>query len=116
MKPDGTDIRPVTGSPSSDTDASWSPGGTCIVYSSDYGELAAPNIFIIPAGGGMPIRASYSETHEDSAPSWSPTLSENGASGKNCRSIAFESHPVGDEDAPAALWLIAVPEGVCEEK
>jgi len=98
MAPDGSDVRQVTIVPSSDTDASWSPDGRWIVYSSDYGSLPVPNIFVIPVNGGEPIRATHNETRYDGAPSWSP----------DGQWIAFESHP-GDEDIPAALWLITAP-------
>ncbi len=99
MAPDGTDLRLVTDQSSSDTDASWSPDGRFIVYSSDYGGLPTPNIFIIPADGGEPIRVTFSGTNEDGAPSWSG----------DGRWIAFESHPGQDEDTPSALWRAAAP-------
>ena len=100
IAPDGSDIQPVTTAPASDTDASWSPDGKWIVYSSDYGGLPTPNIFIIPAQSGSPLRVTYDDTHEDGAPSWSP----------DGKWIAFESHPGQDEDTPASLWRVAVPE------
>lgn len=98
MAPDGSDVRQATTAPSSDTDASWSPDGRWIVYSSDYGGLPAPNIFIVPAEGGAPIRVTRDAAHEDSAPSWSPDGTW----------IAFESHPGQDENMPASLWLICL--------
>jgi len=61
---------------------------------SDYGGLPTPNIFIIPAEGGEPVRVTFSDTNEDGAPSWSG----------DGRFIAFESHPGQDEDTPSALW------------
>ncbi|RMG55004.1 MAG: hypothetical protein D6723_03625 [Acidobacteria bacterium] len=100
MSPDGSDIRPVTTAPSSDTDASWSPDGRWIVYSSDHGGLPVPNLFIIPAEGGTPIRVTRDRTREDGAPSWSP----------DGEWIAFESHRGQDEDTPASLWRIAAPD------
>jgi TolB protein len=99
MATDGGDVQPVTTAPSSDTDASWSPLGNWIVYSSDYGGLPAPNIFIIPAEGGAPIRVTHDDAHEDSAPSWSP----------DGKWLAFESHTIQDRETPASLWRIAVP-------
>ena len=104
--PNGSDIRPVTTAPSSDTDASWSRDGRWIVYSSNYGGLPTPNIFVVPAESGTPIRVTRDDTHADGAPSWSP----------NGRWIAFESHLGQDEDTPSALWRIPVPEGVCDEE
>ena len=103
IAPDGSDLRQVTTAPSSDTDASWSPDGQWIVYSSDQGGLPMPNLFVIPAEGGTPTRVTHDGTHEDGAPSWSP----------DCRWIAFESHSGQDEDTPASLWRIAAPEGAC---
>jgi TolB protein len=99
MTPDGTDIRLVTDQSSSDTDASWSPDGRYIVYSSDYGDLPVPNIFIILAEGGDPVRVTFSNVNEDGAPSWSP----------DGNWIVFESHLGEDEDAPSRLWRIASP-------
>ncbi|MEK7311763.1 MAG: endo alpha-1,4 polygalactosaminidase [Chloroflexota bacterium] len=99
MSPDGTDIKQVTDAPSSDTDASWSPDGRWIVYSSDYGGLAVPNLFIISAIGGTPIRVTRDDTHGDGAASWSP----------DGKWIAFESYPSGGEESPASLWRIAAP-------
>jgi len=99
MAPDGGDIRGVATAPASDTDASWSPDGRWIVYSSDYGGLPTPNIFVVPALGGAPIRVTSDATHEDGAPSWSP----------DGRWIVFESHRGQNEDTPASLWRIPVP-------
>ena len=63
----------VTGTSMADeTDASWSPGGKCIVYSTDDGDMPVPNIFAVPAAGGQSVRVTFSDTREDSAPSWSP--------------------------------------------
>ncbi len=99
LAPDGSDIRQVTVSLSSDTDASWSLDGRWIVYSSDHGGLPAPDIFIIPAEGGDPMRVTRCADLEDSAPSWAP----------DGQRIAFESHPFREEETPAALWIIAAP-------
>ena len=99
MAPDGSDVRQVTTAPSGDTDASWSPDGRWIVYSSDHGGLPVPNLFIIGAGGGAPIRVTHDDAHEDGAPSWSP----------DGKWIAFESREGQEEDTPAGLWRIAAP-------
>jgi len=99
IHPDGSNIRKITISDSSDTDASFSPDGKWIVYSSDYGSLEMPNIFVISTSGGTPIRITNSVTNEDGAPSWSP----------NGKWIAFESHQGSDEEKPATLWRILVP-------
>ena len=101
MATGGSDIRPVTTAPSSDTDASWSPDGHWIVYSSDYGGLPTPNIFVVSAAAGTPLRVTHHASSEDGAPSWSP----------DGRWIAFESHLGQDETTPASLWRIAAPVG-----
>jgi TolB protein len=99
MTPEGTDIRRVTNTPSSDTDASWSPDGQWMVYSSDHGDLPAPEIFVISVDGGEPLRVTHHETRGDGAASWSPDGTW----------IVFESYPMGDEENPASLWRIAAP-------
>ncbi|MFQ5484364.1 MAG: hypothetical protein ACE5DO_03415 [Desulfobacterales bacterium] len=102
LSPDGTGFQNITSNPASDTDASWSPDGKWIVYSTDYGGLHIPNIFLIPAAGGQPVAITTSAIHEDGAPSWSPDGTW----------IAFESHPGQDEDTPASLWAQTVPLGI----
>jgi TolB protein len=103
VAPDGTDLHQVTTSDAGNTDASWSPDGKCIVYSTDHNGLPTPNIFIISASGGQPKRVTFSNSHEDGAPSWSP----------DGKWIAFESHESQDEDSPSALWHIAIPLNLC---
>ncbi len=98
IHPDGTGLKQITTSDSSDTDASFSPDGQWIVYSTDYGGLEMPNIFIIPSVGGKPVQITNSKTNEDGAPSWSP----------DGKWIAFESHKGADEDTPSTIWRIAV--------
>ncbi len=99
MAPDGTDVRRVTDRSSSDTDASWSPDGRYIVYSSDYGGLPTSSIFVVPAEGGTPARVTFSDAYEDGAPSWSP----------DGRWIAFESRLGEGGDSPASLWRVPAP-------
>lgn len=99
MAPDGSGLRRVTTSPAADTDASWSPDGRRIVYSSDNGELARPALYVIDADGGLPTRVTFDVAHEDGAPSWSP----------DGRWLAFESHETPSEDSPTALWRIPAP-------
>ena len=81
------------------TDASFSPDGQWIVYSSD-ATLTYANLYILPITGGSPTRVTYYSGY-DGAPSWSPDGS----------SISFESYP-GDPDGSAGttLWVIAAPE------
>jgi TolB protein len=90
IAPDGSDIQAVITAPSSDT---GSPDGRWIVFSSDYGGLSVPNIFVIPVSGGQPAQVTFSDVDADSAPSWSP----------DGEWIAFESRLDGAEDTPSAL-------------
>ncbi len=94
MALDGSDLRQVTTASSEDTDASWSPDGLWIVYSSDHGGLPAPAIFVISAQGGAPIRTTHADGYSDYAPSWSP----------DGKWIAFESRLGEREETPTSLW------------
>lgn len=96
---DGTDIRPVSPSLSGATDASWSPDGRWIVYSSDAGQLPAPNLFLVSAAGGEPVRLTHDARHGDGAASWSP----------DGKWIAFEAYSFAGQESPASLWRIAAP-------
>ncbi|WP_367133553.1 MULTISPECIES: hypothetical protein [Streptomyces] len=98
MNADGSGLRRLTDGPGEHTDPSWSPDGRSVVFSSTTGGLEVPQIFVIPAGGGRPVRVTTRGADYDGAPSWSP----------DGRWIAFESHP-GDEDRPASLWRIPAP-------
>lgn len=98
MAPDGSEIRQITWG-GEDTDASFSPDGQWVVYSSDQGNLPQPNIFIVPATGGTPRRVTYNSGSCDAAPSWSP----------DGEWIAFESQKSSDENSRACLWRIRSP-------
>lgn len=99
MNIDGTNHRKVTSGAGDKTDASFSPDGKWIVYSSDESGLAFANLFIIPVAGGSAIRVTHCEGY-DGAPSWSP----------DGRKIAFESYPGDPDNSPGtALWIINVP-------
>lgn len=100
IAPDGTSLRQVTTDPYAHTDSSWSPDGQWIVYSSNYGGLPLPNIFVISASGGAAVRVTHDDTHEDGAPCWSP----------DALWIAFESHTERDENSRSGLWRIAAPD------
>ena len=93
---DGQRLRQITTTEASDTDASWSPDGAWIVYSSNEGGLEFANLFVISSHGGNPIRATENPSGYDGAPSWSPDF----------KWIAFES---GAEDEPTAIWAIPSP-------
>lgn len=98
ITPEADSLLNVTSSGSSDTDASFSPEGTEIVYSSDYGNLECPNIFIVPVEGGEPRRITFAEGYEDGAPSFS----------SDGRKIVFETHRGADEEEPACLMAIEI--------
>ncbi len=65
---DGADHRRVTSGEWDDTDASFSPDGQHIVYSSNEGNLEFANIFVIPVGGGPAVRVTDFNGY-DGAPS-----------------------------------------------
>lgn len=89
----------ITSGSGDKTDASFSPDGQWIVYSSDEMGLEFANLFIIPTSGSTPIRVTFHDGY-DGAPSWSPDGTR----------IAFESYP-GDPDysSGTTLWVVDVP-------
>jgi TolB protein len=99
METDGSNPHQLTTGPGDKTDASFSPDGHFIVYSSDEGELEYANIYILSVSGGTPVRATDYEGY-DGAPSWSP----------DGNTIVFESYP-GDPDdsAGTTIWRIDTP-------
>jgi TolB protein len=101
MSIDGSNKKQVTSGIGDKTDASFSPDGKWIVYSSNEGGLDFANIYIIPSFGGTPKRVTNYNKGYDGAPSWST----------DGRTIVFESCK-GDPDWSAGtnLWVIEVPE------
>lgn len=99
IKPDGTGNTQVTSGSGDKTDASFSPDGNWIVYSSNELDEDHANIFIIPVTGGTSIRVTNFKGY-DGAPSWSP----------DGNYIIFESCP-GDPDGSRGtkLYKILVP-------
>ncbi len=89
----------ITSGPGDKTDASFSPDGQWIVYSSDEMGFEFANLFIIPTSGGAPVQVTFHDGY-DGAPSWSPDGTK----------IAFESSP-GDPDdfSGTTLWIIDMP-------
>ncbi len=96
---DGTNHRQVTSGTGDKTDASFSPDGQWILYSSDEGGLDFANLFMVPFMGGAGTRVTFAEGY-DGAPSWSPDGS----------TIVFESSPGDPEQyGRTSLWMIDAP-------
>lgn len=94
----GSNKSKVTSGNGDKTDASFSPDGKYIVYSSNEGGEKYANIYIVPSAGGASVRVTKSESY-DGAPSWSP----------DGKKIIFESS-LYDPEKPA-LWTPADPDG-----
>ncbi len=100
MNADGTHHRKVTMGKGDKTDATFSPNGKWIIYSSDdHGELRFANIFAIPVNGGDAIQITHYKGY-DGAPSCS-----------NDGKIIFFESTNGDPDHSkgTTLWQINVP-------
>jgi TolB protein len=83
----------LTNSGAEDTDSSWSPDSSRIVFSSDRGDFVEAEIFVLDAGGsGAPPVRVRSDPAYDGAPSWSP----------DGTIIVFESDRSGNLD----IWTI----------
>jgi len=100
MNTDGSNKQNITSTdPGDKTDATFSPNGEWIVYSSDHGTLEYANIFIKNLATGQLIQTTDYPTGYDGAPSW----------GTNNK-IVFES-TIGEPDTSpgATLWVINAP-------
>ncbi|MFA5802672.1 MAG: hypothetical protein WC911_09400 [Thermoleophilia bacterium] len=95
MNIDGTNHQKVTSGSGDKTDASFSPDGQWILYSSNEPGLAFANLFITPASGGNAIRITHYEGY-DGAPAWSP----------DGKKIVFESYPGDPDDSSGTTLLI----------
>jgi TolB protein len=101
VQPDGCGLTQITSGPNQDTDASFSPDSSKLVYSTNL-RSSGPgfaNLFIVPAvAGGVPTRLT-SQCFLDGAPSWSPDGSW----------VSFETWPLRDPrngENPTAIWRI----------
>ncbi len=100
MNEEGENHRKVTTGTGDKTDASFSPDGQCIVYSSDEEDIDFANLFIIPVSGGNAIKISNYSGY-DGAPSWSPDGNR----------IAFESSKADpDGSTGTTIWVINIPD------
>ena len=98
MNPDGKNHRKVTKGAGDKTDASFSPDGKWIVYSSNEEGVKFANLFIVSVHGGTPIRLTYYKGY-DGAPSWSP----------DGKKVVFESSPADPcGSIGTTLWMIDV--------
>ena len=70
MRPDGTHQRPIPGSPRDVTDASWSPDGTRIAFSSYRDE--DPDIYTMRASDGGDVTKLTFNNSVDVSPAYSP--------------------------------------------
>ncbi|MGD2087347.1 MAG: Ig-like domain-containing protein [Candidatus Aminicenantes bacterium] len=97
MNADGSNHEKITNGPGDKTDASFSPDGQWIVYSSDEGGEAFANLYIKPVNGGNSIKITHYDEGYDGAPSWSPGGDR----------IAFESYPGDPDDSSGtSIWII----------
>ena len=99
MNSNGTNHQKISSGSGDKTDASFSPDGQWIVYSSNQFGLKFANLFITSVSEGNAIRITHYEGY-DGAPSWSPDGNK----------IAFESCPGAPDNSPGTtLWIIDVP-------
>ena len=97
MNTDGSNKTQITSGTGDKTDASFSPDGQWIVYSSDEMGLDYANLFIISITGGASIRITNYSGY-DGAPSWSSK-----------DTIVFESYPSDPDGSPGtSIWMIDI--------
>ena len=94
MTTDGASRWKTTSGPGDKTDASFSPDGRRLVFSSSQGTLTSANLFHVSATGGPPARITFSGGY-DGAPSWSP----------DGQKIVFESYSGADPDSSSGTTI-----------
>ncbi|MDD5570567.1 MAG: hypothetical protein PHD97_05340 [Bacteroidales bacterium] len=94
----GNNKTKITSGSGDKTDASFSPDGQHIVYSSNEGGEKFANIYIIPVSGGTSTRVTNNDSY-DGAPSWSP----------DGKKIIFETS--GADPEKPTLFSPAAPKG-----
>jgi|WetSurMetagenome_2_1015567.scaffolds.fasta_scaffold91389_2 TolB protein len=95
----GADPVKITGGAGDKTDASFSPDGRWIVYSTDDPEEDGADLFLVSVSGGEPLRATDVSGYAG-APSFSP----------DGRLIAYEYYPGDPDDSPGtSIWITAAP-------
>lgn len=100
--PEGTSHRQVTSGPGDKTDASFSPDGEWIVFSSDAGDLEFAELFVVPVAGGEQLQVTQTGGYAG-APSWSP----------DGKSILFEASPGDPEMLGTTIWVVEI---TCTER
>ncbi len=81
----------------------WSAASNRVAYSSDI--VDRDEIYLVSAGGGVPVRI----TNRPGLLAWEPSLSPPLADGSQW--IVFESHAQANPDGPGQLWKVRVDGG-----
>lgn len=101
VQPNGCGLTQITRGATQDTDASFSPDSSHIVYSTNFRSTGAgfANLFIVPAIPGAVPQRLTSQCFLDGAPSWSP----------DGNYVSYETWPIPHPDNgenPTAIWRI----------
>lgn len=100
MNTDGSGKKQITTGSGDKTDASFSPDGRWVIYSTDNGQLDLANVYAVSVSGGSPIRVTSHSNAYDGAPSWSP----------DGKYVAYESFNGDPDNSPGTkIWLAEVP-------
>lgn len=111
VRADGTNARRLTTDPAQDTDPSWTPDGTGVVFSSDRDSRG--DLYLLTVATGATVRLTRHFVGRAIMPSVSPAPSRTAFAAQTLRVGAFWDFQVHVRDAGGAIVPVPSTAGAC---